>query len=240
MNKKLLNTILAGVFIFGVSIPKLSLFWDKKETKIQERIEENTQEGNPEIGIQENSKNRIRNFIGTRAAIGTGKVVSKDGSTLTIVSNENTYTVLTDDKTQFRRLYWGKSSLEEISTNDMVKVIGKWQNEERTQIKAILIRNLSIQKRHGTFFGVVKSVGGDSLVIQTVQRGEITVKVTDTTKLVSRVMDEIVFSDIEVNHRIRVKGTWDKANSTLTEVTQIKDFSIPVNPSPEPKSTSED
>jgi hypothetical protein len=228
MNKKLLNTVLAGVFMFGVATPKLSLFGINREAKNQERIEENTQVGNPETGNLENAKNRIRNFIGTRAAIGTGKVVSKDGSTLTIVSNENTYTVLTDDKTQFRRLFWGKSSLEEISINDMVKVIGKWQNEEKTQIKAILVRNLSIQKRHGTFFGVIKSVGENSLIIQTAQRGEITVKVTDTTKLVNRVMDEIVFSDLQVGHRIRVKGTWDKANSTLTEVIQVKDFSIPL------------
>jgi len=240
MNKKLINTIMAGAFFVGVATPKLALLGTNKASNSPNRIEENVQVENPEIGNQENSKSRVRSFTGTRAAIGTGKVVSKDGSSITVISNENTYTVLTDDKTQFRRLYWGKSSLEEISINDMVKVIGKWQNEERTQIKATLVRNLSIQKRQGTFFGVIKSVNGNSFVIQTAKRGEIVVKVSDTTKLVNRVMNEITFSDLKVGHRIRVKGTWDKANSTLTEVAQIKDFSIPVNPSPEPESSPED
>lgn len=240
MNKKLLNTILAGAFFIGVATPKLSLFGTNREDKIQERIEENVQVENPDLGVQENAKNRIRNFTGTKVALGSGKVVSIDGSTLTITSENNTYTVLTDTKTQFRRLFWGKSSMEEISVNDLVKVIGKWQNEEKTQIKATLIRNLSIQKRHGTFFGVVKSIGEKSFVIQTAQRGEIIIEVSDTTKLVDRVMDEIVFSDIKVGHKIRIKGVWDKANSTLTEVSQIKDFSIPVKPSSEPESTIED
>jgi len=39
-------------------------------------------------------------------------------------------------------------------------------------------------------------------------------------------------SDIEVGHRVRVKGIWDLTNKTISEVTQIKDFSIPIQPSP--------
>jgi hypothetical protein len=39
-------------------------------------------------------------------------------------------------------------------------------------------------------------------------------------------------ADIQIGHRIRVKGIWDITNKTISEVTQIKDFSIPAKPSP--------
>jgi len=234
MDKKLINLFLAGAFFVGISTPKLALFWEKKEPKIQERIENNFQINNPDLGVQQNLKERIRDFIGTRAAIGTGKVIAIDGETLTIVQDDKTYTVLTDSSTKFRRKFWGVSSLEEVSVNNLVHVIGKWQNEERTQIKAILIRNLSVQKRYGVFFGVVTSVSESRFVMESAKRETQSVTISNSTKIVDRVMTTISLSDIKIGHRVRVKGTWDSANSTIVDVVQIKDFSIPILPSPTP------
>jgi len=33
-----------------------------------------------------------------------------------------------------------------------------------------------------------------------------------------------------VGHRIRVKGLWNNKNSTVTEVSHVKDFDLPVRP----------
>ncbi|MBU0998419.1 hypothetical protein KJ570_02745 [Patescibacteria group bacterium] len=232
MNKKTINLFLAGAFFVGLSTPKLAFFWDKKEKKVPVGIENNLQIENPDLGVQQNIKEKVKNFTGKRAAIGTGEVVAIGDETLTIVKDEKTYTVITDSKTKFRRKFWGTSSLNEISINDLVSVVGRWQNEERTQIKAMIVRNISVQKRYGVFFGVVTSVTDSGFVIQSAQRGDQTVSVLDTTKIVDRVMSVISLSDIEVGHRVRVKGTWDNVNSTISDIVQIKDFSIPVLPSP--------
>ena len=232
MNKKYFNLFLAGAFFVGVSTPKLALFWQKKEDKIQERVEQNLQIENPNIGVQQNTKERVRTFTGTRAGIREGKVVAIDGVTLTVVEGDNTYTVLTDSTTKFRRRFWGTSSLSEISVNDLVSVVGRWQNEERTQVRAIIVRNISVQKRYGVFFGVITSVTDSGFVIQSAQRGNLTVSVSGTTNIVNRVMAPILLSDIEVGHRIRVKGTWDNVNLTISDTIQVKDFSIPILSSP--------
>lgn len=238
MNKKLINTFLVGAFFIGISTPKLSLFWDRKEEKIQERVENAIKVNNPDVGVQQNVKERVRDFVGTRAAIGTGKVIAIDEDTLTVIKDDKTYTVLTDSNTKFRRKYWGISSLAEISVNDLIHVIGKWQNEERTQIRTILVRNLSVQKRYGVFFGVVTSANESGFVIESAKRDTQTVTISDATIIVDRVMDSINLVDILVGHRIRVKGTWDTINSTITDVVQIKDFSIPVV-SPIPTSSTD-
>jgi len=227
MNKKTINLFLAGAFFVSISTPRLALFWDKKEKKVQPRIENNLQVENPDLGAQQNIKGKIRNFTGKRVAIGTGEVVGIDGESLTIAKDEKTYTVIIDSKTKFRKKFWGNSSLEEVSINDLVNVVGRWQNEEKTQIKAVIIRNISVQKRYGVFFGVVTSVTESGFVIQSAQRGNLIVSVSGTTNIVNRVMSVIPISNIKLGHRVRVKGTWDNLNSTISNTIQVKDFSIP-------------
>ncbi|MCX6705969.1 MAG: DUF5666 domain-containing protein [Candidatus Woesebacteria bacterium] len=177
---------------------------------------------------------KIKLVVGKRGWIEKGEVTAISGSTLTITKDGVTYTVNTDDKTNFKRKFGGKGQLSEISVNDTVNVLGKWQNEEKTQILATHIRDLSIQKRHATFFGIVKTKTDSSLVLTTVNRGEQMMTIDISTKLVNRKMEEIKMADIQLGNRIRVKGIWDLTNKIVSEVTQIKDFSIPVQPSSVP------
>ena len=175
---------------------------------------------------------KIKLAVGKRGWIEKGEVTAISGTTLTVTKGGVIYTVSTDSNTIFRRRFGGKSQLSEISANDTVNVLGKWQNEEKTQILATHIRDLSIQKRHATFFGTVRTKTDTSLVLTTVNRGEQTVIIDSSKKLVNRKMEEIKMADIQIGHRIRVKGIWDITNKTISEVTQIKDFSIPAKPSP--------
>ncbi len=177
---------------------------------------------------------KIKLAVGKRGWIEKGEVTAISGTTLTVTKNGVIYTVSTDSSTIFRRRFGGKSSVDEISVNDTVNVLGKWQNEEKTQILATHIRDLSIQKRHAVFFGTVKTKTDTTLVLNTVNRGEQTVTIGTLTKLVNRKMEEIKMSDIQIGHRIRVKGIWDLTNKTISEATQIKNFSIPTKPSPTP------
>ncbi len=165
-----------------------------------------------------------------RAAIGSGTLTAKSGTTLTITKDGKTYTVLTDSKTQFRRHFWGKGALDEMQVGDTINIIGVWTDEAKTTIQARLVRDVSIQKRNGIFFGTVQSVTSTGWVMTTIQRGNQTVTVSSSTKFVDRREQGIAQSAIVVGHKVRVRGLWNKANSTITEVSHVKDFSLPVKP----------
>lgn len=165
---------------------------------------------------------------GTRVVILGGKIESISGTVLTVSKDGNTYTVNTDGRTVSRRKFFGAAKLTEMQAGDMVNVHGKWADEAKKTIQVTLIRDLSIQKRRGVFFGTVDSVSGNTIMLSTEKRGKQTVTITSATRLVNRKMQRIKVTDIAAGHRIRIKGLWDSANNTITEVVQIKDFSLPV------------
>jgi hypothetical protein len=167
-------------------------------------------------------------------AMAKGIVTAKDGTALTIGKDGKSYTITTDDKTQFRRLFWGKSSLDEIQVGDSISVFGKWTDEAKTAILARSIRDISIQKRFGVFFGVVQSLTSNGWVMTAIggKRDNQTVTISSSTELTNRKGETISQADIVVGHRIRVKGLWDKKNNTVTDVTVVKDFSLPVPSTP--------
>lgn len=172
----------------------------------------------------------MRNFLGLgRAAIGTGTITAKTDTTLTIEKDGKTYTVHIDSHTKLRRRYWGKSDIAEFAVGHVVNVIGLWADEQHTAINAKLIRNISIQKRFGVFFGVVKSLTSDGWVMSTKsgKRADQTVTISASTTFVNRRGDAITQADVHVGHRVRVKGLWDRSQNTVTEVVQVKDFSLP-------------
>lgn len=170
----------------------------------------------------------VHNFLGKQAVVGVGDVTAKSGTSLTIAKGGKTYQVLTDGQTQFRRKFWGKSSFEEISVGDQVNVIGKWSNSAKTEIKATLIRDLSIQKRSGVILGLVKSLSGSDFVLATQSRGDINVTPDSSTKFTDRRGKSISQSDLSVGHRVRAKGMLDLTNHTMTEVVGVNDYSLPV------------
>jgi hypothetical protein len=171
--------------------------------------------------------------INKRGELVNVKVTAKGATSITVDNDGTSVKVNVTSNTHFRRKSWGKSSLVEISVGDGVTVIGRWANEAKTEVNAVLIRNLSIQKRSGVFFGTVKTITDTGFVMTTIQRGEETVKI-DSTKLINRVGETITKADIEIGHKVRVRGLWDSVGFTITEVTEIKDFAIPVVSTPSP------
>lgn len=154
------------------------------------------------------------------------KVTAKDATSITVDNEGVSIKATVSTNTHFRRKFWGKSSLAEISVGDSVDIIGKWSNEGKTEIKALVIRNLSIQKRFGVFFGTVKSINDTGFVMTTIQRGDETV-ILDSAKIIDRKGGTLLMADIQIGHKVRVKGLWDSVKFTITEVAQVKDFSLP-------------
>lgn len=182
--------------------------------------------------VQEKAASRpglLKKFF-ERAAIGTGKVTAVSGATLTVEKDGKSYTVVTDEKTQFRRRFWGKGALAEIAVGHTVNVIGQWADDAKTTINARLVRDTSIQKRLGVFFGNVLTVASDGWTMTTIgkKRDDQTVKVSATTKFVNRKGEAMTQAGVVVGHRVRVRGLWDRTANTITEVTEVKDFTLPV------------
>lgn len=202
---------------------------------LKEEVREAKQAVNEDIDERLSTKpGLLQRIVGklTRAAIINGTVSAKNGTTLTVTKSSKTYTVQTDGKTQFRRRFWGKGALDEIQVGHNVNVHGRWTDDSQTTIQAVLVRDLSVQKRFGVFFGNVTSLSTNGWVMDTVVRGSQTVTVSSTTRFVNRRGAPIAQTDIAVGHRLRVKGLWDKEANTITEVTHVKDFSLPPIPTP--------
>ncbi|NCO89240.1 hypothetical protein AUK04_02800 [Candidatus Roizmanbacteria bacterium CG2_30_33_16] len=52
-----------------------------------------------------------------------------------------------------------------------------------------------------------------------------------SSKIINRTEGIISLADLQVGHRVRVKGLWDRTLKTVSEVSQVKDFNLPPLPS---------
>jgi hypothetical protein len=175
----------------------------------------------------------LKNFLSSRVILNNVKVISVGSNTLTITDKDGKSIVVNlDTNTRLRRRFYGTAKISEISVNNIINVFGKWVDDTHTSILAQQIRNLSIQKRFGVFIGDITAINGNNITLKTINRGSQNVTVTGSTKFVDRGNKSIVQTDILVGQRIRVKGMWDSSNSTITEVTQVKDYNLPVKVKP--------
>lgn len=177
--------------------------------------------------LREGFKQKIGGLKSQMAKIAGGEITAISGTTLTVSKDDKTYTVNTDANTHFQRHFWGKSSLAEFSVGNKVNVHGKFTDDTKTTILARLVRNLSIMKRHGVFLGDVTAKNSDNFVINSKNRGEQTVFFNSTTKFVKRNQTALTYAELQVGHRVRVKGLWDKSSNEITETVQVKDYNLP-------------
>lgn len=174
--------------------------------------------------------NRVKNFIKKNFKFGAriqGIILSIGTNSLSEKGNDGkTYQINISTTTKLIRGFGGKSSLTEFSIGDKIMVFGKFTDSTKTAIDANTIRDLSIQKRWGAFFGKVTTINSDNFIMTTIERGTQTIYF-GTAKFVNRKEASIVYGDVKVGNRVRVKGVWDKTLNKINEVTQVKDFSLP-------------
>lgn len=229
MSKRLLVLIFSIISFVLSTVPSyaFSLPLGGVRQELRKEIKEDKKEiRNDAKELKNDTKDLIK--LNRGAKILSGTVTAKDGSNLTVEKDGKKYTVQTDGNTQFRRHFWGNSSLSEIAIGDKVNIYGKFTDDQETTILARLIRDVSIMKRFGAFIGSVGDLSGTAFTLNTVARGAQKVTLNDSTKCVNRKEETITCSsDLQNGHRVRVKGMWNKTNSTITEVTHLKDYSLP-------------
>jgi len=159
-----------------------------------------------------------------------GILKSRANDLLVITENGKDYTVVLTDKTKLKRRFMSNSNINEFSVGNELMVIGKWTDDTKTAIEAVLIQNLSIQKRYGAFIGTITSISETGFVIESLQRETQTVNLNNSSRIINRIEGIISLADLQVGHRVRVKGLWDRTLKTISEVSQVKDFSLPPLP----------
>lgn len=244
--KKILNIFVINILFISIfNINPVFAENGKNKNFIKEEIKNIRQDiKNIKHDINDDKKNirqdqfNIKNLNkGNTANIINGQVTATNGATLTVSKDGKTYTVNTNSKTRLIRHYWGKSYLSDISVNDKINVWGTWTDDTKTAINARLIRDLSITKRFGVFIGTIITKNSDNFVISTINKGTQTVYIISSTKFVNRKEQSIAFSDLSIGDRVRVKGMWDKTTNKITEVSHVKDFSLPIKVSVTPSVT---
>jgi hypothetical protein len=228
--KKALIGVTTGILFFsftGIALAKLPPL----KQIVNPNLVLSTPTATPSINLLHPNLGKLKQVIlqytNKRGEMDNVKVTAKDSTSITVDNGGTSVKVDVASNTHFRRKFWGTSDINEISIGDNVNVIGRWVNEGKTEINAVLIRDLSIQKRQGTFFGTVKTITDTGFVMTTIQRGDETVTIDSTTKLLNRKGQTITSSDIQAGNIIRVRGMWDSTNFTITEVAEVKDFSLP-------------
>lgn len=146
---------------------------------------------------------------------------------ITVTDNDRNIKVMIGEDTKIVRRFFGDSDIGELAIGHEVMVFGWWTDDSKTVVEARLIRDLSIQVRFGVFIGIVESISGTTATITTVHRGKQTVDLSGSPIFVNRKMETIALSDVKAGHRIRVKGLWDRSANTISEVRQVKDYSLP-------------
>lgn len=167
-------------------------------------------------GQLKNSRSMVAKMTGSVTAVGTASITV------------NSTTVNVNSLTKIIRRFGAASTLAEISVGDQVRVMGTWTDTSKTAINARIIRDWSIQKRKGAFIGTIQTMTPTGFTLQTLNRGVQTVTVSALTKYVNRKEQIINFSNLAAGHKIRVKGLWDSKLNTVTEVSQVKDYSLPM------------
>lgn len=157
-----------------------------------------------------------------------GTVSAKNTASFTVTKDGKDYIVLTTPDSKFRRHFWGKSTLAEISVGNKVNVWGNWTDDTHASINAMMIRNLSIMKRFGVFVGDIVSKSSTSFVIHSKNRADQMISFDGNTKFVKKNDTAATYADLKTGDRVKIKGLWDKTLNTISEVTQIKDYALPL------------
>jgi len=130
------------------------------------------------------------------------------------------------------RQNWANSEIDDFSVGDIINVFGYLDENDNFLVHGKTVRNLSIQKQHAVFKGVVGTITPpDTFVLQTLEKGNQTVVVTNDTKIIkneplvciqvigadcpSSTSTAATFSDIKTGEAVIVRGIWDQTLSKI-------------------------
>ncbi len=155
------------------------------------------------------------------------KVLSKSGTSLTVKAEGKMVTVATDGTVIIGR-FDELETLADIHVGDKIRVRGTFTNDADTAVTAQVIRDLTSNHMHKTVLGTLKAVTGEkTFTFKIRHKGVVSAILANNAKLIDRRERPISLGDLKAGDTIRITGVWDPQTKTFTQVTRLKDFSIP-------------
>lgn len=165
-----------------------------------------------EIMINDNGKTVVRG----------AKVTNVSGSTVTAQTiwgaSSITWTVRTDSDTNFLRKSGTNAGIADIAVGDYVSFSGMLSSGSAFTVDADVVKNWSLSENRTAITGTVTAHDNDSLTIATMNRGNVEVAITSSTKF-SGSIDAL--ADITTNSRVVVLGSYNADTKVLT-ATEIR------------------
>jgi len=180
----------------------------------------------PAVGLAKEKESSSDSWTGTLIAM-SGTTAP---ATLSLQVDTTTYTVTVGTTTDMVRKFNGDSSLIEFALGDTLLVEGTLAG---TTITAKEIKDISIQRRGGSFWGSVTSIdtAAQTFVLDPTFPSKNLVDQTITTTSATKIFQgnrEGEFSDLAVGMRVKVIGLWRKsahsvvADRVLIQLTEVK------------------
>jgi len=137
------------------------------------------------------------------------------------------------EEAKFVRQYWAASELDEFAVGDIVNVFGYLDQSDNHLVYAKTIRNMSIQKRHTIFKGLIGSIDNvmKTFILQTPKNGDQVVAVNSETKIVKSEPIFCIqmvgarcpfatstlgsFEDLSTGEAVVVRGLWSESSNKI-------------------------
>ena len=246
--KNLIISLLVLLTVLVSAPSTYAIFGQDLRETVKDTVEEGKEAGlspaairknvREEIKVQVTERNeslmeRVKNFVKKRVRFNariTGEITSIGENSLTVTGDDDkSYVLNVNSETKLVRRFGGLSTISEFNVGNKVNAFGVFTSEDETTVDAKLIRNLSIQKKWGVFFGIIKSKDDTSFTLESSNKGTQTVYVEEA-ELKNREEKEITYTELKINDRVRVKGMWDRSSNEITDVDEVKNFSVPTQP----------
>ena len=143
---------------------------------------------------------------GTLQSVGTNSIV--------VTSWGGSWTVNIGSDAKLVRRFGGASSLSEFQAGDDIQVNGAISRAAAWTVDAKIVKDNSIQARNADFTGTISGLNGSAFTLTTPRRGDIKVTVNADAKITVNGKAATV-SDLANGQRVRVKGVWDRTQSTV-------------------------
>ncbi|MDO8664304.1 MAG: hypothetical protein Q7K44_02020 [Candidatus Liptonbacteria bacterium] len=201
-----------------LSLASLALFAAADENGEKQLKEARSVGSTLEIHITDNGKTLIR---GAKVTSVSGNTINASATWGSVVFN---WAVVTDSSTEFIRRYGSASKISEISIGDFISFQGALDTTvgSPVTVKARIIKDWSIQKKHASFYGLVKSTdtSAKGFILTSEDKGDISVKVSDTAKITKGNVAG-VFADITVGAKVTASGLYN-TESKILEADTVK------------------
>ena len=148
------------------------------------------------------------------------KITAINGTSLTATTTWGSvvmsWTVNTDNSTNFVRRFGGSSGVSEMAVGDIISFKGNLVSGTASPVTVLAktLKDWSIQKKNATFEGNVSSITGTSFVLARNNNTSVTVNTTSATQITKGNLAG-VFADITVGAKVSTTGIFNNLTNVL-------------------------